>query len=240
MLLGALAGVLCGWSVGIPMYLWTMLTISPLNCLLGPVTCCLIPIYGIPALLMSCAGGELAGILSWVMPLPCKPLVPVVAGLLGGIVGCFESSIVGCFWAWPLSCGASFCGPCLLCSPCIGVAYTLVDIPITVVGGTLTGLMGGSGPLLGLVGGIGSIVLSLPCAPVISELCGFLPAEAGIPGFLSGSAVGALTAIPRAGLVIAASTVGGPIGIVLATIAQACVGLGCGICEGFDLGFCAL
>ena len=226
----ALAGVLCGGGVvGIPIYLGTMSITGPLNCLLaGPVTGCLTPLYSGPALAMGCVGGELSGILSCLMG-PCGPLVPVVAGAGGGVAGCVGSTL-GCMVTCPLNFFTSCCGPCCPCSPCIGLGYALVNVPITTLGGILTGVMGGcSGPLLGLVGGIGS-----------SELCGFLPAEAGIPGLLSGSAVGALTAIPRAGLVIAASTVGGPIGIVLATIAQACVGLVCGIGEGFGLGFCAL
>ena len=170
--LGALAGVLGGWSVGIPIYLGTMSITGPLNCLLaGPVTGCLTPLYSSLALAMGCVGGELSGILSCLMG-PCGPLAPAVAGSLGGIVGCVSSTL-GCSVTCPLDCLTSFCGPWFLCSPCIGLGYALINIPITTMGGMLTGLMGSSGPLLGLGGcttmagvlgaSITGVVATIPC-----------------------------------------------------------------------------
>jgi len=155
--LGALAGVLGGWSVGIPIYLGTMSITGPLNCLLaGPGTGCLTPLYSIFALIMGCVGGEASGILSCLMG-PWGPLAPFVAGPLGGIVGCLSSTL-GLVWACPLNCFTSLCGPLCLCSPCIGLGYALVNIPITTVGGILTGLMGGSGPLGSFLGGLGPLL----------------------------------------------------------------------------------
>jgi len=87
---------------------------------------------------------------------PCGPCAPVVAGGGGGIAGCL-SSTVGCVFTCPLNCVTSCCGPWCPCSPCIGLGYALINIPITTAGGILTGVMGGSGPLSGLVAVMGAV-----------------------------------------------------------------------------------
>ena len=173
--LGALLGVLGGWSVGIPVYLGTMSITGPLNCLLGCSYCCglLTPCASFLALLMGGVGGGLAGISGLI----CGPLAPAIAGPLGGMVGLGGSAI--CCIPLSISNCITSCIPYAFCCGAnvpIGMCYALVNIPITTCGGMLAGCCGGSGPCLGLAFfDEPAFLCALGGVPgaIIDNICGF-------------------------------------------------------------------
>jgi hypothetical protein len=151
----------------------------------------------------------------------------VISMLAGSILACIGAGFaVPAGLASGLTCGV--CPGCLVCGMFGPLGFGLADailpallIPLGLCGGLCASMV--EVPLVCCTGAIGPTL-------GVEQLC--YGAESNIPGLCTGGSLAVLTDIPRAGLDACMSCIGGPIGVTIGTVHEACVSLCAGICHG--------